>query len=89
MSKDLWEGSNYLDAPAYEGFSITPSDDSADDFDIYTRGIYIGVDGDVVVVTSSGTALTFKGLLAGTILPVRAKRINSTNTTATDLIGLY
>lgn len=76
-----------LDSPAIGYYAITPhnSTDEAIDF----RGIYVGVAGDVVVVPRSGSAVTFKGAQAGSVIPVRGKRVNSTNTTATDLVGLY
>lgn len=54
-----------------------------------TRGLYVGVGGDVVVVFENGDAVTFKDVPAGEILPVEAVRVNSTNTTATDILALY
>jgi len=57
--------------------------------------IYVGGAGDVSVVAAGkkidGTtdnAVTFAGLAAGTFLPVLAKRVNSTGTTATSLVGM-
>lgn len=85
MSKDSWENSNYLDSPAYDGFSITPSDT---EFTISARALYIGGDGNVTLVTPGGTELTFTGLLAGTILPVRCNVVKASST-ATLVIGLY
>lgn len=53
------------------------------------RAIYVGGDGDVVAVDRYDNAVTFVGVLAGSILPIQAKRINATNTTATNLVALY
>jgi len=53
------------------------------------RGIYVGVGGDVVVVGLDGAAVTFKNVPTGAVLPVQAIRVNSTSTTATDMVGLY
>lgn len=81
--------SNYhagLESPAERAFAITPSDTNA--LTYVTRGIYIGVTGDVKVEMVSGGLVTFKNALAGTVLPVRALRVWSTGTDATDLIGL-
>lgn len=75
-----------FDAPATDAFEITPSDSV--NFNENCRAIYVGGDGDVALVTKGGQTVTFVGLVAGLILPVRASRVNSTNTTATDLIGL-
>ena len=73
-------------SPALEAFAITPHDST--DFEQVTRGIYVGGAGNIVAVMSDGTAVTFTGALVGTILPIRARRVNSTNTTATNLVGL-
>ena len=53
-----------------------------------TRGIYVGVGGDVVAIVN-GSAVTFKNVQSGSILPIRATRVNATSTTATDMVGLY
>jgi hypothetical protein len=53
------------------------------------RALYIGGAGNVVVVAPDGTTATYMAVPAGTVLPVQAKRINSTNTTATDMLALY
>ncbi len=50
--------------------------------------IYVGTTGDVAIVSATDTALTFKNVPSGTFLPVLAKRVNSANTTASDMIGL-
>ena len=68
-------------------FAITKSDTT--DFTFYVRGIYVGGAGDVVVVNMDGTTATFSSVPAGTVLPVKARRVNSTNTTATNMVGLY
>ena len=67
--------------------AITPSDST--DLDWLTRGIYVGGAGDVVAVLPGGSTVTFVGALAGSVLPIAAKRVNSTSTTATDLVALY
>lgn len=51
--------------------------------------IYIGGAGSAAIVDSTGTATTFPGLLAGTVLPLRACRVNATGLTATNLVALY
>lgn len=76
-----------LESPAADFYAITPSD-TVDEDEAF-RGIYVGVGGDVVVAPIDGSAaVTFKNAGAGTVLPVRGVRVNSTNTTATDLVGL-
>lgn len=79
---------NPLDASsAYEFFAITKSD--ATNFPATVRGIYVGGTGDVVAITEAGAAVTFSSVPAGAILPIRAIRVNSTGTTATNMVGLY
>lgn len=50
--------------------------------------IYVGGAGVVVVVKQDGTTDSFTAV-AGEILPVQAKRVNSGSTTATLMVALY
>jgi hypothetical protein len=52
------------------------------------EAIYVGGAGVMVVVFESGLTASFT-CIAGQILPVKAIRVNSTNTTATLMIALY
>lgn len=82
--------SNYhsgLESPAERAFAITGNDST--DLTVYPRAIYVGGAGNVKVITLGGDTVTFSGVLAGTVLPVRVKRVFSTDTTATNLIGIY
>lgn len=71
---------------AEEVFTITPSDTV--NFDTVVRGVYVGGAGNVVAISPSGAVVAFTAVPAGTVLPIRAKRINSTSTTATAMVGL-
>lgn len=73
--------------PAGGAEVVVPSD--VTDLSRECEGIYIGGAGDVAVVLPGGTAITFVGAPAGTILPVRAIRINATNTSATSMVALF
>lgn len=73
--------------PGEQFFAITPHDST--NFAYTVRGIYVGVAGNVVAVNEAGTAVTFTAVPAGTILPIYANRVNSTSTTATNMVGLY
>ena len=68
------------------GSAITPNDGA--DLAAETRAIYIGSAGDVAMVLVSGDTVTFAGVPAGTLLPVRAVRVRATGTTAGLLLGL-
>jgi hypothetical protein len=75
-------------APANIGEAVTPH--NATNFTLgVCEGIYVGSTGNVSVVFADDTAITFTGVPAGVILPVRAKRVNSTNTTASAMVALY
>jgi len=74
--------------PALEAEVVTPHD--TNNFTKLARAIYIGGAGNAVVVMENGDPITFYGLLAGTILPVRCKRVNSTGTTASmNIVALF
>ena len=51
--------------------------------------IYVGGAGNVAVLTEGGNTATFVGMSAGDILPVSVVRVNSTNTTATNMVALW
>ena len=56
-----------------------------------TRGciIYIGVGGDLNVITSSGDNVTFVDVPSGSFLPVQVMQVVSTLTTATSLLAIH
>lgn len=51
--------------------------------------IWVGVGGDVACVSSQNEVVTFKNVPSGFLLLVQTKRVNATNTTATDMVALY
>lgn len=68
--------------------AITPSDTV--DLAIPVRAIYVGTTGNIALVPPNKTAaVLFSNVQAGTTLMVAAKRINATNTTASNLVGLH
>lgn len=75
-------------APVNLGVVVVP-DDATNFSEGVCEFLYVGVVGNVAVVFEGGTAITFTGVPAGTILPVRAIRVNSTLTTATNMVALY
>lgn len=82
-----------ITSPAQNYAAVTKSDtvnylDSDGVTVILARGIYVGGAGDVVLVRADGTAVTFSSVPAGTVLPCVHKRVNSTNTTATNMVRL-
>lgn len=79
---------NHVMSSATDVFAITPSDSVA--LTKVTKGLYVGGAGNVAIKTpGNSTAVTFAGVAAGSILPVRAAYVMSTDTTATSIVGLY
>lgn len=81
--------------PAIIAKAVTPSDttDLRDSFsEVSPRSLYIGGAGNLNVVMdqsdAADTAVLFSGVLAGTILPIRVKKVMSTSTTATNIVAL-
>ena len=54
-----------------------------------TRGLYVGASGDVVATNDDGGDVTFKAVPAGTVLPIRTRRVKATGTTAGAIVALY
>ena len=75
-----------LSGPASSGFQIVPDDD--DDLSEATRGLYIGQSGDLALTTVSGADITLKAVPAGSLLPIRVRRVLASGTTASDIVGL-
>jgi hypothetical protein len=78
-----------LETAAFHG-AVTKSD-SADIALINGRGpraLRIGGAGDVAVVDQRGTVVVYT-CVAGEVLEVKAKRVNSTSTDATGIVAWY
>lgn len=67
--------------------AITPNDGA--DFDtIECRAVYVGGAGNITATNASGVDVLFSNVLAGTVMPIRTRRIKATGTTATGLVAL-
>ena len=76
-----------LESPIENAAAVTPNDST--DLTNYSRALWVGGAGDVVVITVGGNTVTFVGVTAGTLLPVRCSRVKSTSTTATSILALW
>lgn len=100
--RDRFNVGMWPNMPARRAIAVTKSDtldvtdQAGDAAPCYAMGLYIGVSGDVAVITAGdqtgtgnvGTTVTFKAVPVG-ILNVQVRRVMSTNTTATNMVGLY
>ena len=87
--------------PALFAVAITTSDSENINFggrSASTRGIYVGSGGDISVEMAgddlrgkgmSDATVIFKTVQSGTLLPISVTRVNSTDTTASDLIAIW
>ena len=76
-----------LTSPPENAVEITPSD--GESLPHTTRALYVGGTGDVAVLLQGGTEVTFRGVQAGSLLPIRIDQVKRAGTTATGLIGLW
>lgn len=87
MTIKTWETVNpEMWAPAIDAKAVTTSD-TVDLPNGYCRSLWVGVLGDVAVITQQGTVVTFVGVQG--ILPVICKRVMATGTTGTSIVALY
>jgi hypothetical protein len=75
-----------LGDPYENGAAITPHD--SNDLSNTTRAIYIGSTGDLKVDLVGGDTVTLASVPVG-VIRLRATRVYSTGTTASDLVALY
>lgn len=73
--------------PAWGGVAVTPSDST--NLTTPARALWVGGAGTVSIVMRSGVALSFAGVPAGTLLPIGLVRVNSTGTTASNMVALF
>lgn len=52
------------------------------------RALYVGATGNIVALMADGTTGTFNAVPVG-IFPIQVQRVNSTNTTASNIVALY
>ena len=77
----------YLTGPITHGKNAILSDTIDMPFD--ARGIYLGVAGDVKLITPAGSILLLKNLVAGVIHPIETRRVFNSGTTATNIVLLW
>lgn len=73
----IWDG---------EAVDISTTDHT---FSKYTRSVYVGTGGTLIVTTVGGTSLTYLNVQDGSFLPIRVKSVTKTGTTASDILGLW
>lgn len=74
-------------APAEGALAVTPSDST--DLSFVTRALYVGAGGNLNVDMAEGNTVLFVGVLSGTVLPIRVRRVRAASTTAASIVALY
>lgn len=74
------------DSCAQNAFAVTVSDTV--DLPAPARALYIGGGGNIKINDTGNGAVIFYNVAAGSILPVMARRVYSTDTTATNIVAL-
>lgn len=76
-----------MHSPIENAASVTPHD--TNELSYVTRGLYVGVSGNVTVVLSSGDEVQLVGLAAGVVHPLRVRQVKATGTAATNIVALW
>ncbi|SFR35034.1 spike base protein, RCAP_Rcc01079 family [Litoreibacter janthinus] len=74
-------------SPARSAAAVIPNDTG--DLTHISRAIYVGQSGTLSVEMVDGDIVTFEGLAAGSMLPIRASKVRATGTTATAILSLW
>jgi hypothetical protein len=75
-----------INAPGFTGAVLTKSDTTT--YDPPWRGLYVGGTGAVNVEFPDGSQALFSAVPVGTILPVVCRKLLSTSTDATLIVGM-
>lgn len=87
MAKDLFGAkSGPSIGPASRLRAVVPSND--EDLEYVTNGIIASGAGTISIIARDDTAAVTVPIAAGQLLPIRAKRIRATGTTATGIVAL-
>ena len=85
---DKYAGSgDDLLSPASHAAAVTTSDTV--DLPFASKQLWVGGAGNVTLITVGGDTVAYNSVPAGTYLKVRAARVKSTGTTATNIVAEY
>ncbi len=76
--------------PATGATAITPSDSVVFEAELLPKALYIGGAGNLrVMFADDSVAVTITNVAAGSVYSFKVKRVYSSSTTATGIIGLF
>ncbi|HQU70145.1 MAG TPA: hypothetical protein PLI43_18400 [Albidovulum sp.] len=76
-----------LTAPGRDAAAVSPNDLS--DLAVLPRALFVGQGGALALRMAGGQDVVFQGVQSGAILPVRARRVMATGTTATAILAIW
>ncbi len=74
-------------APATRVQAVTPHDTTP--LTDIPKALYVGTGGTIVLQGTSGDAASFANVADGSVLPVRARFVRASGTTASNIVALY
>ncbi|MEP3347021.1 MAG: hypothetical protein ABJN34_05760 [Litoreibacter sp.] len=74
-------------SPARSASTVVPSDTT--ELPHVSRALYVGQSGALSVEMADGGIATFEGVPAGSMLPIRASKVRSSDTTAASILSLW
>lgn len=88
MASDLQsQRGDTTDFPAKRLRAVTPHD--TNELPFVAKALFVGGAGNLALIAQEDSdAVTMTGVLAGSIIPVRARIVKSTGTTATNIVAL-
>lgn len=85
---DKFQYSDSVQAPARKAVAVTPHDTNP--LTDVPKALYVGAAGNIACrLVDDGADVTFVGVTAGAILPIRVSHVRSTSTTASSIVALY
>ena len=76
-----------LTSPALDAAAVIPND--TNDLPNISRALYVGGAGDIAVEMMSGASVTLRAVPGGALVPLRARRVLSAGTTATNIVAMW
>jgi hypothetical protein len=77
-----------LNSPAANSLAITPHD--TNELAYVSRGLFVGTGGNIALkLDNDSSSVILYNVQNGCVLPLRAKLILSTGTTASNIVALY
>jgi hypothetical protein len=80
---------NVVVGPFSRWVAVTPSDAAEQWKGSPPDALWVGGAGNIAIEDENAVACVFQGVQAGSLLPVRATRVNNTSTTATLIVALW